>query len=188
MNKIPVEVSARHCHLTRGDIDKLFGKGYQLKVFKKISQPGQFAAKEEVKIAGPKGELSFRIVAPARTMTQVELSVTECYRLGIKPVLRLSGEQKDTPGVLLIGPKGKIKINKGVLVSKRHLHLSPLELKSLKLKDKQKVSILVKGERGVVFNNVIIRTGKGHKRAFQIDTDEANACGWKPGLKGELLK
>lgn len=188
MYKIPVEVSARHCHLNQEDIDKLFGKGYQLKVFKKISQPGQFAAREEVMMKGPKGELSLRIVAPARTMTQVELSMTECHRLGIKPVLRVSGEQQGTPGAVLIGPKGKIKINKGVLVSKRHLHLSPAELKSLKLKDKQKVSIMIRGERGLVFNNVIIRTGKEHKRAFQIDTDEANACGWFPGMKGELLK
>ncbi|HDQ22634.1 MAG TPA: phosphate propanoyltransferase [Candidatus Uhrbacteria bacterium] len=188
MSKIMVEVSARHCHLTKEHVEKLFGKGYQLKILKMVSQPGQWASKEEIKIKGPKGELKLRIVGPARSATQVELSVTECYRLGIKPVLRVSGDIKSTPGAFLIGPKGRIKINQGVIVAQRHVHLSPSELKSLKLKKGKLVSVKIKGPRGLVFNNVIVRSGEGHKKSFQIDTDEGNACGWAPGMKGDLIK
>lgn len=187
MAKVPIEVSARHCHLSQKDIDKLFGKGYQLNVLKNVSQPGQYASQEQIKIKGPKGELSVRIVAPARSKTQVELSVTECYRLGIKPVLRISGEHHGTPGAVLIGPKVRVKISQGVIVSQRHLHLSPQEAKQLKLRKGQRVAIKVTGKRGVIFNNVVVRTGEHHKKAFQIDTDEGNACGWVPGMKGEVL-
>ena len=183
-----VEVSARHCHLTEQHIAKLFGKGYKLKILKMVSQPGQWASKEEIKIKGPKGELKLRIVGPARSKTQVELSVTECYRLGIKPVLRVSCDIKGTPGAVLIGPKGKIKINSGVIVAQRHVHLSPSEVKALKLRKGQIVKIKVSGKRALVFEKVIVRTGQGHKKSFQIDTDEGNACGWLPGMKGELIK
>ncbi len=187
MSKVPVEVSARHCHLSEKDIDKLFGKNYKLKVLKMVSQPGQWASREKIKIKGPKGELSLRIVGPARSKTQVELSTTECYRLGIKPVLRVSGNLKGTPGAVLIGPKGKIKINSGVIVAQRHVHLSPSEVKALKLRKSQIVKIKVSGKRALVFDKVIVRTGEGHKKSFQIDTDEGNACGWISGMKGELI-
>lgn len=187
MIKVPVEVSARHCHLSRQHIDKLFGKGYQLKELKKVSQPGQYASKEKIKIKGPKGELSLRIVAPERKQTQVELTATECYWTGIKPVLRISGDLKGSAGAVLIGPKGQIKINKGVIVAQRHLHLSSDELKKLKLRKGQNISIKVKSKRGLRFDNVVVRTGDEHKMAFQIDTDEGNGCGWKPGLRGELV-
>jgi len=188
MTKIPVEVSARHCHLNKKNLEKLFGKGYKLKILKIISQPGQFAAKEEIKILGPKGELKVRIVGPVRTRTQIELSATDCYKLGIKPVLRLSGLAQNTPGAILIGSKRKIRIKNGIMVALRHLHLSPKEAKSLKLKDGDKVSIKIKSPRALIFNRVIVRVGKLHEKSFQIDTDEGNACGWKPGMKGELLK
>ena len=188
MIKIPVEVSARHCHLSRKDLAKLFGKGYKLKVLKIISQPGQFAAKEEIKIQGPKGEFKVRIVGPVRKETQIELAATDCYKLGLKPVLRVSGNIKGTPGAILIGPKGNIKIRQGVIVAQRHLHLSPYEAKSLKLKSGKLVSVKIKGPRGLIFDNVIVRSGAGHKKSFQLDTDEGNACGWMPGIKGELIK
>lgn len=188
MSKIQIEVSARHCHLTIKDIAKLFGKGYKLKVLKMVSQPGQWASKEKLKIKGSKGELGLRIVGPARSKTQVELSTTECYRLGIKPLLRVSGNLQGTPGCILIGPKGKIKITSGVIVAQRHVHLSPTEVKSLKLKKGQIVKMKISGPRGLVFDKVVVRTGQSHKKAFQIDTDEGNACGWKLGIKGELVK
>jgi len=188
MIKIPVEVSARHCHLSKKDLGKLFGKGYKPKVLKIISQPGQFAAKEEIKIQGPKGELKVRIVGPLRKETQIELAATDCYKLGLKPVLRVSGNIKGTPGAILIGPKGKIKIKQGVIVAQRHLHLAPNEAKSLKLKSGNLVSVKIKGSRGLIFDNVIVRSGAGHKKSFQLDTDEGNACGWMPGIKGELIK
>jgi len=188
MIKIKVEVSARHCHLSQRDLVKLFGANYQLKVLKMVSQPGQFATQEEIKIQGPRGELKLRIVGPIRQDTQIELAATDCYKLGIKPVLRVSGKVKGTPGAVLIGPKGKIKIKQGVIVAQRHLHLAPNEAKSLKLKNGQLVSIKINGSRGLTFNNVIVRSGVGHKKSFQIDTDEGNACGWQPGIKGELIK
>jgi len=188
MTKIPVEVSARHCHLTQRDLEKLFSKGYKLKPFKKISQLGQFAAQEEIKILGPKGELKIRIIGPVRPKTQIELAITDCYKLGLKTVLRSSGLVKSTPGAILIGPKKRIKIKNGVIVALRHLHLAPVEAKSLKLKNGQLVSVKIAGSRGLIFNNVIIRVANGYRKSFQIDTDEANACGWMPGMKGELIK
>ncbi|MCX6745885.1 MAG: phosphate propanoyltransferase [Candidatus Parcubacteria bacterium] len=188
MIKVPIEVSARHCHLSQNDLAKLFGKGYKLKVLKIISQPGQFAAKEEIKVIGPKGELKVRIVGPVRQDTQIELAATDCYKLGLKPVLRVSGNIKGTSGAISIGPKGKIKIKQGVIVAQRHLHLSPAEAKSLKLKSGKLVSVKIKGSRALVFNNVAVRSGEGHKKSFQIDTDEGNACGWLPGMFGVLIK
>lgn len=187
MPKIQVEVSARHCHLSRKHADILFGKNYQFKVLKKISQPGQYAAFEEIKIRGPKGELKVREVGPIRPETQIELAATDCYRLGIKPKLKVSGDIKGTPGAVLIGPKGKITLKQGVIVAQRHLHVSPAEAKALKVKAGQLVAMKISGPRGLIFNNVIVRSGPGHKKSFQIDTDEGNACGWVPGTKAELL-
>jgi putative phosphotransacetylase len=188
MPKIQVEVSARHCHLSQKDADILFGKDYKFKVLKTVSQPGQFATVEEVGIKGPKGEFKLRIVGPIREASQVELAVTDCYRLGIKPVIRVSGDIKGTPGAGLMGPKGKVTLKQGVIVAQRHLHVSPSEAKVLKVKSGQLVSMKIKGLRGLIFNNVIVRSGPGHKKSFQIDTDEGNACGWHNGMDGELFK
>jgi propanediol utilization protein len=188
MNKVPVEVSARHCHLSQADIDKLFGKGYQLKIYKKVSQPGQFATLEKIKLKGPKGSLALRIIAPARKQTQIELAITDCYNLGLKPVLKLSGNLNNSAGAVLIGPQGQIKLKQGVIVAQRHLHVSAKEAKNLKLKNGQKISVRIKGQRALIFNNVVVRAGQTHKKALQIDTDEGNACGWRPGLKAEILK
>jgi putative phosphotransacetylase len=188
MSKIQVEVSARHCHLNQKDADILFGKNYKFKVMKMVSQPGQFATVEEVVIRGPKSEFKLRIVGPLRKDTQIELAGTDCYRLGIKSILRVSGDIKGTPGAVLIGPKGKITFKQGVIVAQRHLHVSPSEAKALKVKSGQLVSMKIIGSRGLIFNNVIVRSGLGHKKSFQIDTDEGNACGWVPGMTSELIK
>ena len=188
MPKIQVEVSARHCHLSQKDADILFGKNYKFKVMKMVSQPGQFATVEEIVIKGPKSEFKLRIVGPLRKNTQIELAATDCYRLGIKPVLRVSGEIKGTSGAVLIGSKGKVTLKQGVIVAQRHLHVSPSEAKALKVKAGQLVAMKIKGPRGLIFNTVIVRSGPGHKKSFQIDTDEGNACGWQKGINGELLK
>lgn len=188
MSKIQVEVSARHCHLSQKDADVLFGKNYKFKVMKMVSQPGQFATVEEVVIKGAKSEFKLRIVGPSRSDSQVELATTDCYRLGIKPVIRVSGNIKGTPGAVLIGPKGKVILKQGVIVAQRHLHISPSEAKVLKVKAGQVISMKIKGSRGLIFNNVIVRSGEGHKKSFQIDTDEGNACGWAPGMMAELIK
>lgn len=187
MAKIPVEVSARHCHLSQKDADILFGKNYKFKVMKVVSQPGQFATVEEVTIKGAKSEFKLRIVGPIRNETQVELAITDCFRLGVKPILRVSGDIKGTSGAVIIGPKGQISIKEGVIVAQRHLHISPSEAKALKVKAGQIVSMKIKGSRGLIFNNVIVRSGPGHKKSFQIDTDEGNACGWTEGMTAELI-
>ncbi len=188
MVKIQVEVSARHCHLSQKDADILFDKNYKFKVMKMVSQPGQFATVEEVVIKGPKSEFKLRIVGPIRKDTQVELAATDCYRLGIKPVIRVSGDIKGTPGAVLIGPKGKVSFKQGVIVAQRHLHVSPSEANALKVKRGQLVAMEIKGPRGLIFNNVIVRSGPGHKKSFQIDTDEGNACGLVAGMKADLIK
>jgi putative phosphotransacetylase len=188
MPKVIVEVSARHCHLCQKDLEKLFGKGYKLKVLKKISQPGQFSAKEEVKIVGSKGEMKLRIVGPIRDKSQVELPVTDCYRfLGIEPVLRVSGDIKGTPGALLVGPKGKVELKEGVIVAQRHLHVSDKQAKDLGIKNGDLVSVKIGGVRALTFDKVIVRAGNEHDKSFQIDTDEGNACGWRVGTIGELI-
>lgn len=188
MPKIQVEVSARHCHLSQKDADILFGKNYQFKVMKMVSQPGQYATIEEVIVKGPKGEFKLRIVGPLRQDSQVEIAATDCYRLGIKPVIKVSGSLKGTPGAFLIGPKGKVILRQGVIVAQRHLHISPIEAKALKVKAGQIISMKIKGPRGLIFNNVIVRSGPGHKKSFQIDTDEGNACGWVSGMTAELIR
>lgn len=188
MPKIQVEVSARHCHLSQKDADILFGKDYKFKVLKMVSQPGQFATVEEVILKGSKGEMKLRIVGPIREASQVELATTDCYRLGITPVIRVSGDIKGTPGAEFIGPKGKVSLKQGIIVAQRHLHISPAEAKVSKVKNGQLVSMKIKGPRGLIFNNVIVRSGPGHKKSFQIDTDEGNACGWVPGMTADLIR
>ena len=187
MPKIIVEVSARHCHLSQKDADILFGKNYRFKAMKTLSQPGQYAAMEEVGVKGPKGESKVRVVGPLRKDSQVEMSVTDCYRLGVKPVLKVSGNIKGTPGAVLIGPKGKVTLKQGLIVAQRHLHVSSAEAMALKVKNGQLVKMKISGLRGLIFNNVAVRVDKNFKKSFQIDTDEGNACGWKPGMTADLI-
>ncbi len=172
---IPVEVSARHVHLSQKDLDKLFGKNYQLKKIKKLSQAQEFAAQERVSLAAKKS-FKFRVVGPVRSESQIEISETEAINLGIQAPLRLSGDLKGVKTFLeVVGPNGNAKIK--VIVPKRHLHCSPSEAKKLKLKNGQKVSVQIINERGLVFNNVIVRVKPGFNLACHLDTDEANACG-----------
>jgi len=187
-NKVMVEVSARHCHLSQNDVEKLFGAGYKLKPLKWLSQPGQFAAEEEVFLVTPKGEMKVRIIGPIRPDTQVELATTDCYKIGVKPVVKISGDVKGTPGVKIKGPKGEIDLKQGVIVAQRHLHLAPEELKKFGLKNGQIITIEVKGTRPIIFKEVAVRSGQGHKESFMIDTDEGNACGYFDGLTGLICK
>jgi len=189
--KISIEISARHIHLSQVDADILFGKNYRLNSMKTISQPGQFATEEEIKIIGPKGAYEkVRIVGPIREDTQVELSITDCFHLGIKPKVLISGDIENSVGGLkIIVPAGEVKLKKGVLVAKRHLHISPSEAEELNLKHLDKISVKVEGERSVVFNNVVVRSREGiDKQAMHIDTDEANAAHVKPGDMVEIEK
>lgn len=173
---VPVGVSNRHVHLSREDIDKLFGTGYQLTVVKELSQIGQFAAKETVNVVGSKGVLEkVRILGPARSQTQIELSRTECVKIGIEPVIRDSGDIADTPGAILIGPKGPQILEKGCIVPRAHIHLDPPRAALLGLNDQDKTSLLIKGNRDVCYQNVLVRVSDTATTDFHIDTDEANA-------------
>lgn len=182
--KIPVEVSARHIHLSQKDLDKLFGKNYQLHKMKDLSQPGKFAAKEEVKITTTTtnppllrgGRITLRILGPVRPESQIELSMTDAIKLGIDAPVIISGNLKNVKSFLEVkGPKGKVKVK--AIVAARHIHCSPEEAKKFGLKNGQKISIEILGKRGLIFKNIIVRLNKNFKLSCHLDTDEANACG-----------
>lgn len=183
---VPVASSARHIHLCRADVEKLFGKGYQLHEFKKLSQPGQFACKEQLTVVGPKGQLQkVRVLGPERKETQVEIALTDSFALGIRPPVRMSGKTAGTPGCTLVGPAGSAEVREGVIVAARHLHLSAEQAALFGLKDGQVVKLKSEGERAVIFDQVVVRAGKGHDMEVHIDTDEANciAMGASPMME-----
>ena len=175
--KIPIEISARHIHLSQRDLEALFGRGYKLKKLKQLTQSSDFAAKETLNIqVGSKKISKVRIVGPPRKQTQVELSLTDAIYLGIKPPIRKSGDLKGTPGITLISPKKKIKIKSGVIIPWRHIHCNPKEAKALRLK-KGMVSVGIKGTRSLTLHNVRIRVNKDYRLCIHLDTDEGNAAG-----------
>ncbi len=176
--KIPIEVSARHIHLSQNDLEALFGRGYKLNRLKQLTQMSDFAAKETLDIqVGSEKIKKIRIVGPTRKETQVELSTTEAIFLRISPPIKKSGNLKGTPGIILIGPKRKIKIKKGVIIPWRHIHCSPKEIKKIGLKGGMMVSVRVKGDRSLTFHNVVVRVNKNYRLCMHLDTDEGNAAG-----------
>lgn len=186
---VPVAASARHVHLSRADVERLFGAGYQLQKFRDLSQPGQFACVEQVTVVGPKGKLErVRVLGPERKATQVEIAFTDSFSLGIRPPVRMSGKTAGTPGCQLIGPMGTIDIPEGVIVAARHLHLSAAQAALFGLRDGQTVRLASEGDRAVVFENVIVRAGDGHDMEVHIDTDEANAVAMSGSTMMEVLK
>lgn len=185
---VPVAASARHVHLSQGDVERLFGPGYQLTKFRDLSQPGQFAAQEQVTVKGPKGKLErIRVLGPARKQTQVEISLTDSFALGIKPPVRMSGDLAGTPGCTIVGPKGEITVDCGLIAAARHLHLSKEQAALFGLKDKQVVSLRSQGERAVTLHNLVVRAGDGHDMEVHLDTDEANAIALTPNEMMEVL-
>lgn len=187
-HKVPIEVSARHVHLSAEHLQALFGEGARLTEFKKISQPNQFAALEFVTVHGPKGEIKVRVVGPTRQETQVELTMTECRQLGINPVLMVSGNLEGTEGCELIGPQGKVSLSHGVIVAQRHLHIAPKQAEMWQLKHGDTIAIATKGSRPVIFHDVYVRSRIGvDELSFMIDTDEANAAGVQQGDVGVII-
>ena len=174
---VPVGISNRHVHLSRADLDTLFGEGYELTPIKDLSQPGQFACDESVTVVGPKGELKgVRILGPVRPESQVELAQTDARKIGLKAALRESGKLEGTPGCKIIGPKGEIELDKGCIVAHLHIHFHTDEAKAMGITDKQVLTVLVRGQKDVVFCDVIARVGDKMKLDFHLDTDEANAA------------
>lgn len=185
---VPAGVSARHVHLSQGDLDRLFGPGYRLHICKPLSQPGQYAAQERITVAGPKGEITnVRILGPVRERTQVEMTFSDLVRLGLKGMVRMSGELDGTPGCILKGPAGEISISCGVIVAARHLHLSGPQADLYGLKDGNTVHLRMDGPRPGVLEQVVCRVGEGHDLEAHLDTDEANALGITTGALLELL-
>lgn len=185
---VPVGVSARHIHLTQEDIEKLFGAGYQLTEFKPLSQPGQFAANETVAVIGPKGQFDkVRILGPARSASQLEISRTDSFAIGIKAPVRESGDIEGTPGVTIKGPAGEVELDKGVIVAARHIHFHTSDAEAWGIQDKQLLKVRLGGERGLVLENVIARVADSFALDMHIDTDEANAAGAKTGDTAEII-
>jgi putative phosphotransacetylase len=185
---IPVEISAKHIHLKKEHIARLFGKNHQLRFYKALSQSGDFAAKETLTVRGKRKDLKgLRVVGPARHYSQVELAVTDARNLEIDPPLTSSGELKRAVKIRLIGPKGSVDLRNGAMIQQRHLHLSPQEAIELRLKNGQLVEVNIPGRRGAMLKSVRAKILEGYHKALHLDTDEGNAVGHRPGLKGELF-
>ncbi|AMX84259.1 propanediol utilization protein [Geobacillus subterraneus] len=185
---IPVGVSNRHIHLSKEHMAALFGEGAELTVLKPLSQPGQFAAKETVTVEGSKGKIeNVRVLGPVRSLTQLEISKTDSFKLGVVPPVRLSGDIEGTPGITIHGPNGTVTVDKGVIIAKRHIHMTPKDAETFGVRDKQVVKVKTQGERALIFDEVIVRVSEDFALDMHIDTDEANAAGLKTGDYVELL-
>ncbi len=185
-----VETSARHVHVTQEHLEILFGKGYELTKKKDLSQPGQFACEERVTVVGPKKELAgVSILGPVRPETQVELSATDARSIGIAAPIRESADIAGSGACKLVGPCGEIEISEGVIVAKRHIHLTPADAEELGVEDKQVVWVKVcTPERCAVLGDVVCRVSPSYARAMHIDTDESNAIGAGRELYGEIVE
>ncbi|MEW9669502.1 phosphate propanoyltransferase [Ammoniphilus sp. 3BR4] len=185
---IPIGISNRHIHLSQQDLFALFGENYELTNLKDLSQPGEFAAEETVTIIGPKGQISkVRVLGPVRKATQLEISKTDSILLGISAPIRMSGDLIGTPGIEIIGPKGSIKLNQGVIIAKRHIHMSPKDARIFGVKDREVVWVKTSGERALIFDQVVIRVSEKFHLEMHLDIDEANAAGLRNGDRVELL-
>ena len=186
--KILVETSARHIHVCEATLKTLFGEGATLTNKKDLSQPGQFACEEKVEVVGPKGSLKMSILGPTRPVDQVEVSYTDARTLGITPPVRESGDVAGTPGVKLVGPCGEVEINEGVMVAKRHIHMTPEDAAEIGVEDKQIVQVQIETARPLIFDDVVVRVSPKFALAMHIDTDECNAAGAFGQVYGEIVK
>ena len=187
---IPIETSARHIHLSQEDFETLFGPGAKLTYIKELSQPGQYACQERLTVVGPKGSFENVIVlGPCRSKTQVEVSVTDNRKLGIPSVIRQSGDISNTPGCTLIGPCGTVDLTEGVIVAKRHIHMTPIDAIRARVKDNDIVFVITTSfERSLIFSDVVVRVSEKYALAMHIDTDEANAAHCAGEVKGEIVR
>lgn len=188
-DSIPVGISNRHVHLSKEDLETLFGKGYELTKLKDLSQPGQYAAKETVTICGPKGAIEkVRILGPTREKTQIEILAGDCFKLGIKAEPRLSGKLDNTPGLTIIGSQGSVQTENGLIIAQRHIHMLPEDADKLNVKDGENVSIKIEGIRSGVLDNVIVRAVENSALECHLDMEEANAMGLNSKSKIKIIK
>ena len=187
--KFIVETSARHAHITDETLKILFGEGATLTNKKDLSQPGQFACEEKIEVVGPKGSIKMSILGPTRPADQAEVSFTDARALGITPPVRESGDVAGTPGVKLVGPCGEVEIKEGVMVAKRHIHMTPADAEKLGVSDKEIVSVKVETNgRTTIFCDTVVRVSESFALAMHIDTDEANAAASTAGCTGYIVK
>jgi putative phosphotransacetylase len=189
-NKILVEISARHVHVSEEHLAILFGEGYKLTPKKDLSQPGQFACEERVDLVGERGTLkSVTILGPTRPFSQVEITSTEARTLGVKALIRESGLIEGTFGCTLVGPQGSVVLDKGVIVAKRHIHVTPSEAAVYGVSDKEIIMVKVTSDdRSLIYGDVVVRVSEKFAAAMHIDTDEANAAGLSGAVFGEIIR
>ena len=187
---VPIETSARHVHVSQKDLDTLFGPDTRLTYTKELSQPGQYACSQRVTIVGPKGTIEHVVIlGPCRSETQVEISVTDARKLGIPTCIRQSGHLDGSPGCTLIGPYGKLELDQGVIVAKRHIHMTPLDAARAHVKDNDIVFVITTSyERSLIFSDVVVRVNPSYRLAMHVDTDEANAFANEKCPTGVILK
>jgi putative phosphotransacetylase len=186
--EVMVEISARHVHVSQKDLEILFGEGYTLTPKKDLSQPGQFACEEKVTIIGEKGQLKASILGPVRPETQVEISLTDARSIGALAPIRESGDVANSGKCKLVGPKGEVELEQGVIAAKRHIHMTVADGERFGIKDKQIVSVKIETEgRSLTFGDVVARVSDSYALAMHIDTDEANAAQIGFGATGEII-
>jgi propanediol utilization protein len=184
---VELEASGRHVHVTKEQAQTLFGHGLTPK--RPLSQPGQFLCQERLTVVGPKGRFeNVAVLGPERKAAQVEVSMTDGRALGIDPPVRQSGDVSGTPGATLIGPKGSVTISQGVMAAKRHIHMTPEDARHMGVTDNQVVKLQVFTGRPLVFEDVVVRVSPDFATYVHLDYDEANACGFRPGDLGRILK
>lgn len=188
-NTVIIEGSGRHMHVSRADLDVLFGTGFALDQKKMLSQPGQFASSCKVTVTGPKGSLSMSILGPCRNQTQVELSFTDARTLGLSCPVRESGVLAGSPGCTITGPAGSVEISEGCIIAKRHIHLTPEDAEKFGVADKEIVQVKVGGDRALIFDEVVCRVSASYATFMHVDYDEINAAAlFDKEPVGEILK
>ena len=187
--QVPVGISMRHIHLSRREVDALFGRTYQLTPLRPLSQPGQFACQECLDVIGPKGVLhKVRILGPERPAAQVELAQTDCRAIGVQAPVRASGNVEGTPGVLLQGPRGVLQLSQGVIIADRHLHMSTAQAAAFGLSDGDTVRVRIDGGKPGILDGVLVRAGDKYELDLHLDTDDANAFQLKQGQLVTVLE
>lgn len=186
---ILVEASGRHVHLSKDAVEVLFGKGYKLTKKRELSQPGQYLCEEKVTLIGPKGTIhNVSVLGPEREETQVELSKTDAVAIGAKAPVKMSGDIEKSGSMVLSSGNAVLKLDKGVIAAKRHIHITPEDAKKYNVSNNEEVNIKVIGERGVIFTNVAVRVSDKFNTVVHLDYDEANACGFTKGMKAVIVK
>lgn len=187
--EVPAGVSNRHVHLSLQDFHTLFGEEAELHLLKSLGQPGEFACQESLTVIGPRGVIEqVRVIGPIRSATQVEVTMTDAFRLGYKPPVRDSGNIDKTPGITIAGPKGVVILQEGLILAQRHIHMHTSDAEKLGLKNYEMLRVHVSSVRGIIFENVLLRVRDTYALEFHVDTDEANACLLRNGDIVKILR